>query len=145
MVFLRTTRIIWAAAVLALLLSACLPGAGPRLRIIHGQTWAANFDVRVTPSNSAGFTLPVSLELTFNQRFTDVTADARVAYNAAFFRINTGDTTLSGHLGIDGSLNLANANRLLQFDGRFEGEALRGTVSIVGFVPVGDVVFRQVR
>src|SRR5690625_3108953 len=69
MVFLRTTRIIWAAAVLALLLSACLPGAGPRLRIIHGQTWAANFDVRVTPSNSAGFTLPVSLELTFNQRF----------------------------------------------------------------------------
>ncbi|HLR47208.1 MAG TPA: hypothetical protein VK092_08605, partial [Deinococcales bacterium] len=70
---------------------------------------------------------------------------ASLAYNTALFRINTGDTTLTGHLGIDGSLTLSNPNRLLQFDGHFEGDVLRGTVSIGGFVPVGDVTFRRVR
>lgn len=145
MTFVKRSRLVFAAAVLALLLSACLPGAGPRLRNIHGQTWGSNFSVQVVPSDSAGFRLPVTLELEFTQRFSDIKADASLAYNTALFRINAGDARLSGHLGIDGNLSLTNPSKLLQFDGRFDGDVLRGTVSIGGFVPVGDVEFRRVR
>ena len=145
MAFMKRARLLSLAAVLALLISACVPGAGPRLRVIHGQTWGADFNVEVTRSVRSGLVLPVTLELAFSQRLNDITADASLAYNTALFRINTGDTTLTGHLGIDGSLTLSNPNRLLQFDGHFEGDVLRGTVSIGGFVPVGDVTFRRVR
>src|SRR5699024_10208452 len=111
MAFMKRARLLSLAAVLALLISACVPGAGPRLRVIHGQTWGADFNVEVTRSGRSGLVLPVTLELAFSQRLNDITADASLAYNTALFRINTGDTTLTGHLGIDGSLNLNNPNR----------------------------------
>src|SRR5690625_3752297 len=145
MAFIKRSRLVFAVAVLALLLSACLPGAGPRLRNIHGQTWGSNFNVQVVPSGSAGFRLPVTLELEFTRRFSDITADASLAYNSALFRINAGDARLTCHLGIEGNLSLANPSKLLQFDGRFDGDILRGTVCIGGFVPVGDVEFRRIR
>lgn len=142
---IRAARLFGLAAVLALLLAACVPGQGPQLRILHGQTWGADFNVRVQPLGLAGFDMPVRLELDFSQRLNQIEADASVAYNFSIFRINTGDLELSGRLGLDDSLSLSNADGLLQFDGRFVGNQLVGTVSLGGLVPVGDVRFNRVR
>lgn len=141
----HAARLLALTALLALLLAACVPGQGPQVRILHGQTWGADFNVRVQPFGLAGFELPVRLELDFTQRLTQIEADASLAYNVSIFRINTGDLDLSGRLGLDDSLYLSNDDGLLQFDGRFHGHQLVGTVSIGGLVPVGDVRFVRVR
>ena len=141
----RAGRMIALASLLALLLAACVPGQGPQVRILHGQTWGADFNVRVQPFGLSGFDLPVRLELDFSQRLTQIDADASLAYNVSILRINAGDLDLSGRLGLDDSLYLSNSDGLLQFDGRFIGDRLVGTVSVGGLVPVGDVVFSRVR
>lgn len=141
----RAARMIALASLLALLLAACVPGQGPQVRILHGQTWGADFNVRVQPFGLSGFDLPVRLELDFSQRLTQIDADASLAYNVSILRINAGDLDLSGRLGLDDSLYLSNSDGLLQFDGRFIGDRLVGTVSVGGLVPVGDVVFSRVR
>jgi hypothetical protein len=127
-------------------LSACVPGFGPFLRNVDGQTWAARFDVTVGVTGGPTLRLPVDLELTFGQRFTDVTADASLAYNASLFRLQTGSVVaLSGRLGIDDGLDLRSQSGVLAFDGRFAGDRLIGTVSIAGVAPVTEVVFTRVR
>ena len=141
----RAARMIALASLLALLLAACVPGQGPQVRILHGQTWGADFNVRVQPFGLSGFDLPVRLELDFSQRLTQIDADASLAYNVSILRINAGDLDLSGRLGLDDSLYLSNSDGLLQFDGRFIGDRLVGTGSVGGLVPVGDVVFSRVR
>ena len=141
----RAARMIALASLLALLLAACVPGQGPQVRILHGQPWGADCNVRVQPFGLSGFDLPVRLELDFSQRLTQIDADASLAYNVSILRINAGDLDLSGRLGLDDSLYLSNSDGLLQFDGRFIGDRLVGTVSVGGLVPVGDVVFSRVR
>lgn len=138
-------RLVGVLVSLTVLLVACVPGFGPQLRVIHGQTWGSNFNVQITPVGATTITLPVTLEFTFTQRLNNVTADASLAYNIAIFRLNTGDLTLTGRLGVDDSLYLSNSNDLLQFDGNFVGDQLRGTVSIAGLVPVGNVTFTRIR
>ncbi len=141
----RTARLLGLTAIIALLLAACVPGQGPSVRILHNQVWGANFNVHVQPFGRTGIDLPVRLELDFSQRLTQIEADASLAYNFAIFRLNAGDLDLSGRIGLDDSLYLSNADGLLQFDGRFMGERLVGTVSIGGLLPVGDVTFTRVR
>ncbi len=142
---MNRTRIVIAITAM-LTLAACVPGFGPFLRNVDGQTWAARFDVTVGLTGGPTLRLPVDLEITFRQRFTDVTADASLAYNAALFRLQTGSfVALSGRLGLDDGLSLDSPNRVLAFDGRFVGDRLVGTVSIAGVAPVGDVVFTRVR
>ena len=132
--------------VTVLTLAACVPSFGPFLRNVDGQTWAARFDVTIGATGGPTLRLPVDLELSFRQQFTDVTADASLAYNAALFRLQTGSfVTMSGRLGLDDGLDLESPNRALAFDGRFVGDRLVGTVSIAGVAPVGDVVFTRVR
>jgi hypothetical protein len=142
----RTRTPIVIAILASFALSACVPGFGPFLRNVDGQTWAARFDVTVGPTGGPTLRLPVDLQLTFRQQFTDVSADASLAYNAALFRLQTGSfVALSGRLGLDDGLSLEGANRALAFDGRFVGDRLVGTVSIAGVAPVADVVFTRVR
>lgn len=142
---MNRTRIVIAITAM-LTLAACVPGFGPFLRNVDGQTWAARFDVTVGLTGGPTLRLPVDLEITFRQRFTDVTADASLAYNAALLRLQTGSfVALSGRLGLDDGLSLDSPNRVLAFDGRFVGDRLVGTVSIAGVAPVGDVVFTRVR
>ncbi|TVR91145.1 MAG: hypothetical protein EA416_09930 [Trueperaceae bacterium] len=140
----RTRFVIAITAMLTL--AACVPGFGPFLRNVDGQTWAARFDVTVGLTGGPTLRLPVDLEITFRQRFTDVTADASLSYNVALFRLQTGSfVALSGRLGLDDGLSLDSPNRVLAFDGRFVDDRLIGTVSIAGVAPVGDVVFTRVR
>ena len=140
----RTHVLLAVLAVFAL--SACVPGFGPFLRNVDGQTWAARFDVTVGLTGGPTLRLPVDLEISFRQQFTDVTADASLAYNAALFRLQTGSfVALSGRLGIDDGLDLRSSSGVLAFDGRFVGDRLIGTVSIAGVAPVTDVVFTRVR
>ncbi len=139
------TRIVIAITAM-LTLAACVPGFGPFLRNVDGQTWAARFDVTVGLTGGPTLRLPVDLEITFRQRFTDVTADASLSYNVALFRLQTGSfVSLSGRLGLDDGLSLDSPNRVLAFDGRFVDDRLIGTVSIAGVAPVSDVVFTRVR
>ncbi len=133
------------AALLALGLAACVPVTVPGLRQIHGQTWAARFDVEVQVAGSY-LRLPVDLAIEFRQTFQDVTAEATLQYDAGIFRLQTGGLVqLSGHLGFDDSLSLDSQSGALSFDGRFVGDRLVGTVAIVGVVPVADVAFYRVR
>jgi hypothetical protein len=143
----RTHLRLGALALLAtLVLSACVPFSTPFLRIVDGQTWAARFDVTVGTAGGPVLRLPVDLALTFQQSFTDVTADATLEYDAGLFRLNTsGLIELSGRLGIDDHLDLESPSGALTFDGRFVGDRLIGTVAIAGVVPVGDVVFNRIR
>lgn len=143
----RTTNTRIAIAILALLaLSACIPGTGPFLRNVDGQSWAARFEVQVGPAGAPVLRLPVDLTLTFRQRMTDVNADATLVYDAALFRLQSPSlVSLSGRLGLDDGLDLESPNRVLAFDGRFVGDRLVGTVSIAGVAPVADVVFTRVR
>lgn len=141
----KTIRLLGIVLVLGVLLAACVPGQGPRLRSLHGQVWGSSFHVQVQLLGGSSFDLPVRLELDFEQRFTDIEADASLAYDLAIFRLNFGDTDLEGRLGLDDSLTLANDNGLLQFDGSFVGDQLRGIVSVGGFVSVGEVTFTRVR
>ncbi len=139
-------RLVLLALVATMTLAACVPGVGPFLRNVDGQTWAARFDVSVGPTGGPTFRLPVDLQLTFRQQLTDVTADASLAYDASLFRLQTGSIgALSGRLGLDDGLSLESPNRVLAFDGRFVGDRLVGTVSIAGVAPVADVVFTRVR
>lgn len=141
----RKLRLAGVVLIIAAVLAACVPGQGPQLRMLHGQVWGSSFIVQVQPFGRTTLDLPVRLELAFSQRLTQVSADASLAYDLAIFRLNTGELELSGRLGLDDSLDLSNSDGLLQFDGRFQGEQLRGTVSIAGLVPVGDVVFTRIR
>lgn len=141
----QNLRLLGLAAVLVLLLAACVPGHGPQLRNINNQTWGSNFHVTVEPLGVGRMSLPLRLELHFSQRFNQIEADASLAYDFAIFRINTGDLNMSGRLGLDDSLTLSNSDGLLQLDGRFVGDQLIGTVSVGGLVPVGDVRFTRVR
>jgi|GEM_PF-1285525 len=138
-------RLLGLILVLSLVLAACVPGSGPRLRSLHGQTWGSNFNLQVQLLGGSTVNLPVRLELAFEQRFTDISADASLAYDLSIFRLNFGDTDLDGRLGLDDSLSLSNDSGLLQFDGRFIGDRLTGIVSIAGFVPVSEVTFTRVR
>ena len=138
-------RLLGLILVLSLVLAACVPGSGPRLRSLHGQTWGSNFNLQVQLLGGSTVNLPVRLELAFEQRFTDISADASLAYDLSIFRLNFGDTDLDGRLGLDDSLSLSNDSGLLQFDGRFVGDRLTGIVSIAGFVPVSEVTFTRVR
>lgn len=138
-------RLLGLILVLSLVLAACVPGSGPRLRSLHGQTWGSNFNLQVQLLGGSTVNLPVRLELAFEQRFTDISADASLAYDLSIFRLNFGDTDLNGRLGLDDSLSLSNDSGLLQFDGRFIGDRLTGVVSIAGFVPVSEVTFTRVR
>jgi len=141
----RMFRTLGLVLALGILLAACVPGQGPRLRSLHGQVWGSNFQVQVQLIGGTSFNLPVRLELDFDQRFTDITAEASLAYDLSIFRLNFGDTELTGRLGLDDSLTLSNRNDLLQFDGRFVGEQLHGVVSVGGFVSVGEMTFSRVR
>jgi len=142
----RTARVVAIVLVAVLGLAACIPGTGPFLRNVDGQTWAARFDVSVGVTGGPTLRLPVDLQLTFRQQLTDVTADASLAYDSALFRLQTGNIgALSGRLGLDDGLTLESPNRVLAFDGRFMGDRLIGTVSIAGVAPVADVVFTRVR
>lgn len=138
-------RLLGLILVLSLVLAACVPGSGPRLRSLHGQTWGSSFNLQVQLLGGSTVNLPVRLELAFEQRFTDISADASLAYDLSIFRLNFGDTDLDGRLGLDDSLSLSNDSGLLQFDGRFIGDRLTGIVSIAGFVPVSEVTFTRVR
>ncbi len=141
----KSMRLASLALVLIVLLAACVPGSGPRLRMLHGQVWGSSFNLQVEVFGGPAFDLPVRLELDFDQQFTDISADASLAYDLAIFRLNFGDSRLSGRLSLDDSLTLSNSSNLLQFDGRFYGDQLRGVVSIGGFVPVSDVTFTRIR
>ena len=141
-----TARLAAVGLLVALVLAACVPISTPFLRNVDGQTWAARFDVAVGPADAPVLRLPVDLALTFQQSWTNVTADATLEYNAVLFRLQTGSLTeLTGRLGLDDHLDLDSASGALTFDGRFVGDRLIGTVAIAGVVPVGDVVFTRVR
>lgn len=138
-------RLVLLVALLALGLAACVPGAGPGIRIIDGQTWSARFDVNVNAAG-ANIKLPVDLALTFSQRINQVSAKATLEYNAGIFRLQTpGIIDLDGRLGIDDHLSLESGSGALTFDGSFVGERLVGTVSIAGVVPVSNVTFTRSR
>ena len=127
---------------LAVLLSACVPGTGPALRVVHNQTWSAHFEVE-TEALGSFVRFPLTVDLTFTQRFNDVDANASLRYDS-FIQLKTGNLiTLQGRLGLDDSLHLADGGGLLTFDGRFLGDHLVGTVAIAGLVPVGDVTFSR--
>ena len=138
----RTYARLAALALLAtLVLTACVPISTPFVRIVDGQTWAARFEVTVGAAGGPTLRLPVDLALTFQQSFTDVTADATLEYDAGLFRLNTsGLIELSGRLGLDDHLDLESPSGALTFDGRFVGDRLIGTVAIAGVVPVGDSI-----
>jgi hypothetical protein len=141
-----TARLVATALVATLVLAACVPISTPFLRNVHGQTWAARFDVAVGPAGGPALRLPVDLALTFQQSWTDVSADASLEYDAGLFRLNTsGLVELTGRLGLDDHLGLESASGALTFDGGFVGDRLIGTVAIAGVVPVADVVFVRVR
>lgn len=142
----RLRNLIVIAILTTLALAACVPFAAPFLRNVDGQTWAARFDVAVGPVDAPALRFPVDLAITFDQRWTDVTAEASLVYDALLFRLQTGGLIeLSGRLGIDDHLNLESRSGLLTFDGRFVGDRLIGTVAIAGVAPVADVVFTRVR
>lgn len=139
-------RLLAGIVVLAAALAACVPGLGPQLRIIDGQTWASRFEVEANVAGLATVRLPVDLALTFKQRLSDVTATATLQYDTGIFRLQTGGLVeLSGHLGLDGRLDLRSSSNVLAFEGDFVGDRLIGTVSIAGVVPVTDVTFRRSR
>lgn len=142
----RTHKLLLAAALFAIVIGACIPISVPGLRYIDGQTWSARFDVEVRPAGIAGFRLPVDLALTFSQRLHDVSARATLQYDTGIFRLETGSLVdLSGRLGLDDHLDLRSNSNVLEFQGRFVGDRLVGTVSIAGLVPVADVVFTRTR
>ncbi len=134
------------ATLLVFTLSACLPITVPGLRNIDGQTWSARFEVEVRPANVAAIRLPVDIALTFSQRLHDVTAQAKIQYDAGIFRLQTGSLVdLQGRLGFDDHLDLQSNSGALAFEGNFVGNNLVGTVSIGGLVPVGNVTFVKSR
>lgn len=140
----RRYPILLGIVTLVLALSACLPGSGPTLRVLHNQTWSAHFDVQTEAFGSA-VRFPLKLDLTFQQSFNDINAEAGLTYES-FIQLQTGSLVhLQGRLGLDDSLHLADTGDLLNFDGRFMGDQLVGTVSIAGLIPVGDVVFTRSR
>ncbi|MBX3144948.1 MAG: hypothetical protein KF813_14410 [Trueperaceae bacterium] len=142
----RSRKLTLAALALVLVLGACVPLNVPGLRNLHNQTWAARFEVEVRPAGLATIRLPVDLALTFSQNFQDVTARATLQYDTGIFRLETGGIVdLSGRIGFDDRLDLSSSSNALQFDGRFVGDRLIGTVSIGGLVPVADVVFTRTR
>src|SRR5690625_3798773 len=138
-------RLLGLILVLSLVLAACVPGSGPRLRSLHGQTWGSNFNLQVQLLGGSTVNLPVRLELAFEQRFTDISADASLAYDLSIFRLNFGDTDLDGRLGLAESRSQRKDSGLRQFDGRFVGDRLPGIVSLSGFVSVSEVTFTCVR
>ena len=141
-----TARLAATLLLATLVLAACVPISTPFLRNVDGQTWAARFDVAVGPVEAPTLRLPVDLALTFRQSWTDVSADASLEYDAGLFRLGTrGLVELTGRLGIDDRLDLESPSGALEFEGRFVGDRLIGTVSIAGVVPVGDVVFTRIR
>src|SRR5690625_7373019 len=131
--------------ILSLVLAACVPGSGPRLRSLHGQTWGSSFNLQVQLLGGSTVNLPVRLELAFEQRFTDISADASLAYDLPIFRLHFGDTDLDGRLGLDDSRSLSNDSGRLQFDGRLIGHRLPGLLSTAGLVPVSEVTLTRVR
>lgn len=142
----RPRRLILAAALLALAVSACIPVSVPGLRNIDGQTWSARFDVDVQLAGAATVRLPVAVALTFDQQLQDVSADATIEYDAGIIRLQTGRlVALSGFLGFDDRLELDSSSGALTFTGRFVGDRLVGTVAIAGVVPVSDVTFTRAR
>ena len=142
----RPRRLILAAALLALAVSACIPVSVPGLRNIDGQTWSARFDVAVQVAGAATVRLPVAVALTFDQQLQDVSADATIEYDAGIVRLQTGSlVSLSGLLGFDDRLELDSSSGALTFTGRFVGDRLVGTVAIAGVVPVSDVTFTRAR
>jgi hypothetical protein len=144
---MRRTRHLALLALIALLaLPACLPGSIAFLRNVHGQTWAARFDVAVGPTGGPTIRFPVDLALTFRQNGADVSADASLEYDSPLLRLQTGGLiALTGRLGFDDRLDLESPSGLLTFEGRFVGNRLVGTVAIAGVAPVADVAFVRVR
>jgi|SRR5690606_31755129 len=142
----RSRKLIVISAVFAFTLAACIPISIPGLRNVHGQTWAARFEVEVRPGNVTSIRLPVDLALTFSQSLNDVTAEATLEYDTGLFSLQTGGlVNLHGRLGLDDHLNLQSGSNALTFEGNFVGDRLVGTVAIAGVVPVGNVTFTRVR
>ena len=142
----RTRKLLLVAALFALTLAACVPITVPGLRNVHGQTWAARFEVEVRPGNLASIRLPVDLALTFSQQLQDVRAEGTLQYDTGVFRLQTGSLVdLQGRLGFDDHLNLQSSSGAFTFEGNFIGDRLVGTVAIAGVVPVGNVTFTRVR
>ncbi len=144
---MRRARHLALLTLLALLvLPACLPGIITRLRNVHGQTWAARFDVAVGPTGGPTVRFPVDLTLTFRQTGADVAADASLEYDSPLLRLQVdGLIALTGRLGFDDRLDLESRSGLLTFEGRFVRNRLIGTVAIAGVAPVGNVAFVRVR
>ena len=140
-----TRRLYLLAALLSLVVTACIPTSVPGLRNIDDQTWSARFNVDVQAGPSS-VSLPVNLALTFEQQVRDVSAQATVEYDTGIIRLQTGRLVqLNGTLGFDDSLTLDSSSGALTFDGHFAGDRLVGTVAIAGLVPVGDVTFTRTR
>ncbi len=144
---MRRNRHLALLVVFALLaLPACLPGSVGLMRNVHGQTWAARFQVAVGPTGGPAVRFPVDLTLTFRQSGADVTADASLAYDSPLLRLQTdGLIALTGRVGFDDRLDLESRSGLLTFEGRFVRNRLIGTVALAGVAPVGDVEFVRVR
>lgn len=141
----RSRSLALVAALVTVVLSACVPVI-PGLRNIDGQTWAARFDVEVSPAGIGTFRLPVDLALSFTQRLQDLNATATLEYDVGLFRLETGRLVdLQGRIGFDDSVSLQGSQNVLRFEGGFVGDTLVGTVSIAGLVPVGNVAFTRVR
>lgn len=141
----RSQRLVLTAVLAVLTLAACIPIGIPGLRNLHGQTWAARFDVQ---ANIAGATirLPVDVALKFSQNLQNVDAEATIEYDAGILRLQTGRLVqLNGRIGLDDHLSLDSSSNVLAFDGSFVGDRLVGTVSIAGVVPVGQVTFTRIR
>ncbi|HET8985107.1 MAG TPA: hypothetical protein VFN03_05030 [Trueperaceae bacterium] len=142
----RSRKLTLIAALFAVTLAACIPISIPGLRNVHGQTWAARFEVEVRPGNVTTIRLPVDLALTFTQSLNDVTAEATLQYDTGLFTLQTGGlVNMQGRLGLDDHLNLQSSSNALTFEGNFVGDSLVGTVAIAGVVPVGNVTFTRVR
>lgn len=133
-----------AATLLAVTLTSCIPVTITGLRNIDGQTWAARFEVEVRPGDAVTIRLPVNIALTFDQQLHNIKARASIQYDAGIFRLQTPSLVdMQGRLGLDDHLSLQSNSNVLNFDGRFVGGQLRGTVSLAGLVPVSDVTFTR--
>ncbi len=142
----RPRKLALIAALFAFVFAACVPITIPGLRNVHGQIWAARFEVEVRPGNVTTIRLPVDLALTFSQSLNDVTAEATLQYDTGLFTLQTGGlVNMQGRLGLDDHLDLQSSSNALTFEGNFVGDRLVGTVAIAGVVPVGNVTFTRVR
>src|SRR5690606_42035084 len=110
----RSRKLTLIAVLFTSTLAACIPISIPGLRNVHGQTWAARFDVEVRPGNVTTIRLPVDLALTFTQSLNDVTAEATLQYDTGLFTLQTGGlVNMQGRLGLDDHLSLQSSSNAL--------------------------------